>query len=59
MVPIAAGRAIVEAIPGARLVELEGEDHLPLVDPGQILDEVEEFLTGARLKPSRTACWRP
>jgi len=48
MIPVAAARAIAEAIPGASLVELDGEDHLPIVDPGQILDEVEEFLTGAR-----------
>jgi class 3 adenylate cyclase len=48
MVPLGAGRAIAGAIPGARLVELDGEDHLPFVDPDQILDEVEEFLTGER-----------
>ncbi|HXB14354.1 MAG TPA: adenylate/guanylate cyclase domain-containing protein [Solirubrobacteraceae bacterium] len=48
LMPAAAGRAIAEAIPGAMLVELDGEDHLPLVDPDQILDEIEEFLTGER-----------
>jgi class 3 adenylate cyclase len=47
-VPLAAGRTIARAIPGARLVELDGKDHLPVVDPDQILDEVEEFLTGER-----------
>ena len=30
-----------------------GEDHIAFVDPDQILDEVEEFLTGA--KPARVA----
>jgi class 3 adenylate cyclase len=48
LMPLAAGRAIAQGIPGARLVELEGEDHLPIVEPEQILDEIEEFLTGAR-----------
>jgi class 3 adenylate cyclase len=41
------GRYIAEQIPGARFVELSGEDHVPWYDPDQILDEVEEFLTGA------------
>jgi class 3 adenylate cyclase len=48
MVPLAAGREIARAIPGAQFVELDGADHLPMVDPGQILDEVQEFLTGER-----------
>jgi class 3 adenylate cyclase len=45
------GRYIAERIPGARFVELAGEDHVPFVDPDQILDHVEEFLTGARPAP--------
>ncbi len=45
---IGEGRYIAERIPGARFVELEGDDHVPFVEPDQILDEVEEFLTGAR-----------
>jgi pimeloyl-ACP methyl ester carboxylesterase len=48
MCPVAAGRKIAELIPGARFAELPGADHLAVVDPGQILDEVEEFLTGER-----------
>jgi class 3 adenylate cyclase len=48
MVPIDAARALAAGIPGAKLVELSGNDHVPLADPDQILDEVEEFLTGAR-----------
>ena len=47
--PVAWGRYLAEAIPGARYVELEGDDHLPMVNPDEILDEVEEFLTGTRL----------
>jgi class 3 adenylate cyclase len=46
------GRYIAERIPGARFVELAGDDHVPWVDPDQILDEVEEFLTGARPAPA-------
>jgi class 3 adenylate cyclase len=42
------GRYIGAHIPGARFVELPGDDHVPFVDPDQILDEVEEFLTGVR-----------
>ncbi|HEX5736027.1 MAG TPA: alpha/beta fold hydrolase [Blastocatellia bacterium] len=43
------GRYVAERIPGAKLVELEGQDHLPFVgDQDAILDEVEEFLTGVR-----------
>jgi len=39
-------------IPGARLVELSGRDHLPYVgDADAVLDEVEEFLTGVRPAP--------
>jgi class 3 adenylate cyclase len=48
MVPIDAGRAIADGIPGARFVELEGNDHVPIADPDQIIDEVEQFLTGHR-----------
>jgi pimeloyl-ACP methyl ester carboxylesterase/DNA-binding winged helix-turn-helix (wHTH) protein len=43
------GRFVAERIPGAKFVELPGNDHLPFVgDQDAILDEMEEFLTGAR-----------
>ena len=29
-----------------------GDDHVPFVDPDQVLDEVEEFLTGVRPSPA-------
>jgi pimeloyl-ACP methyl ester carboxylesterase len=45
------GRYIAERIPGARFLELPGDDHLPWIDADQILDEVEEFLTGVRRGP--------
>ena len=45
------GQYIAERIPGAQYVELKGDDHLVAIDPDQILDEVEEFLTGARPAP--------
>jgi class 3 adenylate cyclase len=55
-VSIEEGRYIAERIPGAKFVALAGEDHLLWVgDTGPVLDEVEEFLTGARqsAKPDR------
>jgi pimeloyl-ACP methyl ester carboxylesterase len=45
------GRYIAERIQGARFVELVGDDHAPWIEPDQILDEVEEFLTGVRRGP--------
>jgi len=46
------GRYLAERIPGARFVELDGEDHVPWIAADQIVDEVEEFLTGVRPGPS-------
>ena len=49
IVPVRQGRFLAERIEGARLVELEGADHLAWTgDQDTLLDEVEEFLTGAR-----------
>ena len=46
------GRWIAGQIPGAKFVELDGEDHLPYVgDQDAVLDEIEEFLTGTRRGP--------
>ena len=42
------GRYLAERIPGARLAELPGDDHMPFLNSDQIIDEVEEFLTGTR-----------
>jgi class 3 adenylate cyclase len=53
MVPVAHGHYLAEHIDGARLVELQGTDHFWWTeDADQILDEVEEFLTGVRSVPS-------
>lgn len=47
------GRWISTQIPGARLAELPGADHLPWVgDQEAVLDEVQEFLTGVRPIPN-------
>jgi pimeloyl-ACP methyl ester carboxylesterase len=48
-----ASRYVGERIPGARVVELPGSDHLPwLGDQDRALDEIEEFLTGVRPHPA-------
>jgi class 3 adenylate cyclase len=47
-IPLDAGRDLADRIPGARFVELPGASHLFAVDPDQIVDEIAEFLTGAR-----------
>ncbi len=48
-VNIESARYLARRIRGARLVELEGDDHLWWVgDSDSIVDEVEEFLTGVR-----------
>ena len=50
--PIEHGRYLSEHIPGARLVEFEGSDHWPWVgETAPIVEEIEEFLTGARHAP--------
>ena len=42
-------RYMAEQIPNAKFVEFEGADHLPMLgDADSLMDEMEEFLTGAR-----------
>ena len=50
LVRIEAGRYIAEHIPGARFVELPGNNHYPFVEPGsrRTIEEINEFLTGTR-----------
>jgi class 3 adenylate cyclase len=53
IVPVGIGRYLSERITGARLVELEGEDHLYFVgDTDSPLGEIEAFLTGSRQAPA-------
>src|SRR5262245_29071797 len=43
------GRYVARCIPGARFVELPGDDHLPFVgDAGGLLDEIERFVGESR-----------
>jgi pimeloyl-ACP methyl ester carboxylesterase len=52
MISVEQARYLAGHIPGARLVELAGADHAPWVENTDVLlDEVEEFLTGARRAP--------
>jgi class 3 adenylate cyclase len=49
VVPVANGRYFAEHIPGARLLEQPGNDHLPwLGDADGVLEAIEEFVTGSR-----------
>ncbi len=49
LVSLESGRYLAEHIAGARFVELPGADYgLGLGDVDELVDEVEEFLTGAR-----------
>jgi len=58
-VPVACGRDIAQKVPGAKYVELPGENHLlQALEPDlmdRLLDEIEEFITGVRhrLDPDR------
>jgi pimeloyl-ACP methyl ester carboxylesterase len=49
ILPVEAARYMAERIPGAKLVELPGDDHVPWLGGSEpLLDEIEQFLTGAR-----------
>jgi class 3 adenylate cyclase len=53
-VPLSAGRHLAEHIPNAKMVEVDGVDHLLWAgDQDAILDPIEEFLTGSA--PDREA----
>jgi class 3 adenylate cyclase/pimeloyl-ACP methyl ester carboxylesterase len=54
-VPVQCGRYLADHIAGARWLEVEGVDSLPwLTEPGKILKEIEEFLTGSHAAPSQS-----
>ena len=47
MIPVAMGRELHQGISGSRMVEFPGSDHLlPTTNWSQIIDELEEFVTG-------------
>jgi class 3 adenylate cyclase len=47
-----AGRWLADQIPGARYVELSGQDHFPWFgDMEAVIEEIREFLTGVRVAP--------
>ena len=48
LTPPAWGRYLADHIPGARYIELPGDDHLFALGGDDILDEVQEFVTGER-----------
>ena len=51
LIRVEEGRYLAQHIQGARLVELDGDDHFVSGDPDQILDPIEAFLTE---RPSNT-----
>jgi class 3 adenylate cyclase/pimeloyl-ACP methyl ester carboxylesterase len=51
-VRVEAGRYLAENIPGAKYVELQGDDHLFFIgDADALVDEIEDFLTGTHQAP--------
>jgi class 3 adenylate cyclase len=53
-IPAEFGRDLAARIPGARYVELEGEDHLVFAgDWRPLVAEVEQFITGRHAEPER------
>jgi class 3 adenylate cyclase len=53
MINIEMGRYLAENIAGAKLVELDGDDHFFFTgDADAFIDEIEEFLTGVRPVPA-------
>ncbi len=55
LVPVSAGRYLAEHIPGARMVELDGETHAPQWEDFEMMVSLaEEFLTGQHSAPKRS-----
>ncbi len=47
VIPVSGGRFIAQRIPGAKLAEIPGDDHVPWIgDSDRVLSEIEAFLTG-------------
>lgn len=49
--PVEHARYLARNIDGARLVEFDGADSLPIADPEPWLAEIQEFVTGSRAAP--------
>jgi len=55
LAPVQGGRYLADHIPGARMLEIDGTDHVPwLTDPDGITIAIEEFLTGSHAAPSQS-----
>jgi DNA-binding SARP family transcriptional activator/class 3 adenylate cyclase len=53
LIPVDQGRYFAAQIPGAKFVELPGDDRLVFAgDVDRLVDEIEDFLTGHRPQPS-------
>jgi class 3 adenylate cyclase len=51
-VPLASGRYLAEHIPGAKLVILPGQDHMPFWgDQEPVIGEIQQFMMGKRSQP--------
>lgn len=51
VVPVAQGRYMAEHIPNARFIEVPGNGNFQFLNPDEIADHIEEFLTGVRRGP--------
>ncbi len=54
-VPVQGGRYLADHIPGGRLLEVDGRDHVPwLTNPDAVTSGIEEFLTGSHAAPPQS-----
>ena len=54
-IPVQGGRYLADHIPGARLLEFDGSDHVPwFTHSNEIASEIEEFLTGSHAAPAQS-----
>ena len=55
LMPVQGARYLVDHIPGARYLEVDGAEHAPwFTEPDKILTEIEEFLTGSHAAPAQS-----